>query len=592
MSEPSNLDTLIQRLRAAAASHDPDHPPMGPPLGGWHTQISRLQALHEQPALSDPHHPSLAELMAVGYSDALFINLLYYHLLGHLPDAQGGAHYREMVQHQGRLATLIELVRGAPVRAYIQQQGITLPATLIRLADWRTRLDRLGPLQGVALRLWSRYLARFSRRHAEGWALEARLNRLSAGGPALAAAVLELDQRQQHISARQNHEYANRRELEQQLLAQGLLPEPTSRLGSQVATGDHSEHLTPTPGAMKILVVANHTPFISGGADYHVQGLMAALQRYGHEVECLRLPFHFGEGHIQRQMAYAEGLEVAAPNHADVDRVISLQFPAYGVSHPKHVVWLMHQHRVCYELYDPATASPALTELKSAVEAFDTRHLAKAQRLFANSPRVAERLAHYNGLEAEPLYHPPYRAESFTCGDDWGYIFYPSRLEPLKRQALLIKAVALCQQPVRLLLAGEGSQHADLAALIERLQVSHRVRLLGRISEMEKLTFYAHARAVAFPTFDEDYGYVTLEAMLAAKPVITCTDSGGPLAFVQPGHTGWVTEPTLQALAAALDDAWATPRRSAEMGRAGRTAYQQQGISWDTVVARLLGLRH
>jgi len=81
---------------------------------------------------------------------------------------------------------------------------------------------------------------------------------------------------------------------------------------------------------------------------------------------------------------------------------------------------------------------------------------------------------------------------------------------------------------------------------------------------------------------------VTLEAMLAAKPVITCADSGGPLAFVQPGHTGWVTEPTPQALAAALDDAWATPQRSAEMGRAGRAAYQQQGISWDLVVARLL----
>lgn len=555
-SESQKLDILVQRLRASAAMLDPDHLPIGPPLGGWHAQLSMLQVLHERPVLSDPQRPSLAELMAVDHSDTLFIDLLYRYLLGRSPDPKGGVYYRDIVQQQGRLMALIELVQADPVRDYIQRQGITLPAVLLRLVDWRARLDQLGPLQGMAFRLWPRFLAHFSRRHAKHWALAARLNRLSADAPALAAAVLELDQRQQHFNARQEHECAVRP--------------------------------APTVNAMKILVVANHTPFISGGADYHVQGLIAALQRHGHEVECFRLPFHFGEEHIRRQMAYAEGLEVSVPNHADVDCVISLQFPGYGVSHPEHVVWLMHQHRACYELYDPATASPAMAGLKSEIEAFDTHHLAKASRLFANSPRVAERLAQYNGLSAEPLYHPPYRAESFICGDDWGYVFYPSRLEPLKRQTLLVEAVALCDQPVSLLLAGEGSQRAALEALIERLQVSDRVCLLGRISETEKLTFYAHARAVAFPTFDEDYGYVTLEAMLASKPVITCTDSGGPLAFVQPGHTGWVTEPAPQALAAALDEAWAMPQRSAEMGRAGRRAYQQQGISWDTVVAQLL----
>ncbi|MGE4533519.1 glycosyltransferase family 4 protein [Halomonas sp.] len=339
---------------------------------------------------------------------------------------------------------------------------------------------------------------------------------------------------------------------------------------------------------MRLLVTANHTPFIAGGANYHVQGLVAALREHGHQVECLRLPFHYGEPHIRRQMAYAEGLEVTAPNDVPVDRVISLQFPGYGVRHPDHVVWLMHQHRVCYELYDPTTASEALSALRPEVHAYDTRHLDAARRLFANSPRVAERLRQHNGLAAQPLYHPPHRAERFTCGDDWGYVFYPSRLEPLKRQALLLEALAHCRQPVTLLLAGEGSQHRELAALIERLGLAQRVRLLGHISEAEKLTLYAHARAVAFPPLDEDYGYVTLEAMLAAKPVITCSDSGGPLAFVQPGETGWVAAPEPRALAAALDDAWAHPARAAALGRAGREAYARAGIGWQRVVEALL----
>lgn len=339
---------------------------------------------------------------------------------------------------------------------------------------------------------------------------------------------------------------------------------------------------------MRLLVTANHTPFVVGGANYHVDGLVAALREHGHQVECLRLPFHYDEHHIRRQMTYVEGLEVQAPNGMEVDRVISLQFPGYGVSHPEHVVWLMHQHRVCYELYDPVTASPALCDLKPEVEAYDAHHLARAKRLFANSPRVAERLREHSGLIAEPLYHPPHQAERFTCADDWGYVFYPSRLEPLKRQELLIQAVAQCRQPVRLLLAGQGSQHAKLAALIETLGVEDRVRLLGHISEAEKLTLYAHATVVAFPSLDEDYGYVTLEAMLSAKPVITCADSGGPLAFVEPGVTGWVCGPTPEALAEALEEAWSNRARSLEMGRAGRSAYAAKQIEWRNVVGHLL----
>lgn len=339
---------------------------------------------------------------------------------------------------------------------------------------------------------------------------------------------------------------------------------------------------------MKLLVVANQTPFVAGGATYHVQGLVGALRHFGYETELLTLPFHYAEAHIARQMAFAEQLNLQSPNDVRIDRVISLQFPAYGVEHPDHTVWLMHQHRVCYELFDPRQASPALAALKPRVEAFDHHHLSRAKRLLANSPRVAERLQHDTGLTAEPLYHPPYNAAHFTCADDWGYVFYPSRLEPLKRQALLIEAMAHTRTPVTLLLSGQGSQRPHLEALIEHHGLTGRVRLLGYITEQEKLTLYAHSLAVAFPTFDEDYGYVTLEAMLAAKPVITCTDSGGPTAFVESQQTGWVVEPGPQALAAALDEAYAESSRSRRLGQQGREAYQAHDISWHRVVATLV----
>lgn len=75
--------------------------------------------------------------------------------------------------------------------------------------------------------------------------------------------------------------------------------------------------------------------------------------------------------------------------------------------------------------------------------------------------------------------------------------------------------------------------------------------------------------AVFFGPYDEDYGYITLEAMLAAKPVITCRDSGGPLEFVQQDETGWVVEPDPKRLPPPLMPPGKTaPHRRDGQGRA------------------------
>src|SRR6185503_3778612 len=100
-----------------------------------------------------------------------------------------------------------------------------------------------------------------------------------------------------------------------------------------------------------------------------------------------------------------------------------------------------------------------------------------------------------------------------------------------------------------------------------------RVAWLGQVSEESKRDLYARARAIIYPPIDEDYGYVTLEAMLAAKPVITCTDSGGPLEFVRDGQTGLIAGPTPEELSAAMDQLWQQSGQAREMGAAGRVLY-------------------
>jgi glycosyltransferase involved in cell wall biosynthesis len=338
-----------------------------------------------------------------------------------------------------------------------------------------------------------------------------------------------------------------------------------------------------------VLVAANITPFLAGGADQHIEGLEGSLRRHGHEVVSLRFPFTFSPPTaIAALMDFCDGLDVNAPNGQRVDRLISLQFPAYGLLHDDHRVWIMHQHRAVYELYDDAAAGEEERRLRRRIHEFDTRVLGRVRHRFANSRRVAERLKCFNGLDSDPLYHPPADAGRFACEPPQPFVFYPSRLESLKRQDLLIRAARHLRSPVGLLIAGDGGQRERYERLVEELGVAHRVRLLGRVSESEKRLFYARSLAVFFGPRDEDYGYVTLEAMLSGKPVITCTDSGGPLELVLDGDTGLVVEPTPEAVAEAIDRLHAAPRWAAALGGAGRARYEALGICWDNVVERLL----
>ncbi|WP_133512091.1 glycosyltransferase family 4 protein [Candidatus Thiosymbion oneisti] len=341
---------------------------------------------------------------------------------------------------------------------------------------------------------------------------------------------------------------------------------------------------------MKILVTANIVPFMPGGADYHIEGLTAALRRHGHDVVCLRFPFRFSPpAAISTLMDFCADYDLREPNGVRIDKVISLQFPGYGVLHDDHVLWLMHQHRAAYELYDETRATPDERRLRDRIRVFDDRMIGRIRHRFANSVRIAERLRHFNGLDVEPLYHPPYNADRFFCKPAYGYIFFPSRLETLKRQDLLIEAARMTRSPVGFLIAGAGGHQSRYQHLIETYGLGHKVRLLGPISEKEKLVYYARCHAVFFGPHEEDYGYVTLEAMLSAKPVITCTDSGGPLELVEHERTGLIVDPEPTAVAAAIDRLYQDSALAVELGRAGRRRYRELEISWDRVVARLLG---
>ena len=121
--------------------------------------------------------------------------------------------------------------------------------------------------------------------------------------------------------------------------------------------------------------------------------------------------------------------------------------------------------------------------------------------------------------------------------------------------------------------------------MTRKLKVEDRVEFLGFVPDDELIELYANSRAVYFAPVDEDYGYITLEAFLSEKPVITCNDSGGVLEFVEDGHSGFVVEPNSESLASSINKIWFDKKKSIDMGRSGYEIVKD--INWDNVIKKL-----
>ena len=345
---------------------------------------------------------------------------------------------------------------------------------------------------------------------------------------------------------------------------------------------------------MRIGVITVQVPFIRGGAEILTDGLVKAICEAGHEVEEISMPFRFAPvSEVKRSMDIWASENFEYMNGYTMDLVICLKFPTFYLQHPNKVAWIIHQHRAVYDLWDTAFTEGLSTTsdgkaLRQDIIQRDTQALKSFHKLFAIGKTVSKRLQYFNQISSITLYHPPKLDSYFYNAPAEPYIFFPSRLERLKRQDLLIKAMKYVKSPVVALLAGDGGQKMALQNLIEQLDINHRVRLIGRLSDAEIIGFYAHCLGVFFGSYDEDYGYVTLEAMLAAKPVITCNDSGEAVEFVIDQETGFVVNPEPEAIAQAIDDLYFHQQSAVAMGMAGLEKYRALNISWDNVINKLL----
>ena len=377
------------------------------------------------------------------------------------------------------------------------------------------------------------------------------------------------------------------------------------------------------------LVAPSPVPLAIGGAENLWWGLLEYLNRHTeHHADLIKLPTperNFWEI-VDSYRRWSE-LDVSG-----YDVVISGKYPSWMVEHPRHVVYLLHPLRGLYDTYPAGwplrceLPNPALHELVEFLErgGKDRALLAECfERLdalrarddvpaeafalpgplirqvvhfldgigrgegaiassVALSSTVAGRADYFPAGESVPVAHAPSWRHGLHGGRG-SYLFTVSRLDAPKRIDLLIRAMEHVHRPVPLRIAGTGPQEG---ALRELAGADSRITLTGFLSDAYLADAYAGSLAVLFAPYQEDYGYITLEAMLSGKPVITTTDAGGPVELIEDGVSGLIVEPDPAAIGAAIERLLSHGRGARRMGKVGLERARR--VNWDEVVSKLL----
>jgi hypothetical protein len=113
--------------------------------------------------------------------------------------------------------------------------------------------------------------------------------------------------------------------------------------------------------------------------------LRDALRSEGHEAEIVAIPFKwYPPERIPEQILACRLLDITESTGMTVDRVIGLKFPAYFIPHPNKVLWMVHQHRQAYDLWDNTLSDlvgfPNGCQIRGAIREADTRLLPEAKR--------------------------------------------------------------------------------------------------------------------------------------------------------------------------------------------------------------------
>jgi glycosyltransferase involved in cell wall biosynthesis len=134
---------------------------------------------------------------------------------------------------------------------------------------------------------------------------------------------------------------------------------------------------------------------------------------------------------------------------------------------------------------------------------------------------------------------------------DGGYLLFLGRLTANKGVDLAIATARRCQIP--LVIAGNLPDEPGAASFFKEQIEPHldgqRVRWVGAVTDQQKQELLGRAAALLFPIrWEEPFGIVMVEALACGTPVIATRRASTP-EVIEHGRTGWLCDPTVEALA-------------------------------------------
>lgn len=346
---------------------------------------------------------------------------------------------------------------------------------------------------------------------------------------------------------------------------------------------------------MKIAIATVQVPFIKGGAEILTDMLCKELKKRGHEADIVTIPFKWYPNQtLLDSMAMGRMMDLSEVNGEKIDAVIAMKFPAFYLKHDHKVLWLMHQHRQAYDLWKtPYGDIHNMRDgdmIRETIMFHDTKYIQEAKAVYTIAQNTSNRLKEYNGIDSTTLYHPPLNYEKLHCDEYGDFVFYPSRIDSIKRQRLLVEAARYVKSDVTMVIAGSGAQKEleYINQYIAKYHLQNKVKMVGFISEEEKIDYYARCLCVYFGAYDEDYGYITLEGFFSKKAVIVHKDAGGPLEFVENEQNGYVIEPNAKEIAKKVDALYIQRKLAQQLGENGYQSLLDKHMDWDYVINKLL----
>ncbi len=165
----------------------------------------------------------------------------------------------------------------------------------------------------------------------------------------------------------------------------------------------------------------------------------------------------------------------------------------------------------------------------SRLRLWDTSACARVTTFIANSKTVAERIQTYYLRDSDVIYPPVDTHLYQPLAQKGEYFLTGGRLVAYKNFDIVVKACTRLALP--LVVFGDGPIQHQLKKIAGKT-----IKFVGRVSDMQKATLYAHAKAFIHPQ-NEDFGITPIESMASGRPVIAYK-KGGATETVIEGVTG------------------------------------------------------